>query len=110
MSMQVKIPKIEKVEETDEDLQSLCNFLCFYINGIAYPERIVSLKITKEGNKYKGVVEWNHDTVKPEFFGKTIKFSVEESDGQKQISETKEKILQSKIIKEDKKEVVFSTK
>ena len=95
MSMQVKIPKIEKVEEHYDNLQSLCNFLCFYINGIAYPERIVSLKITKEGNKYKGVLEWNHDTVKPEFFGKTINFSVAESEGQKDIPEGKENILQS---------------
>lgn len=52
----MQMDKIERMEETNENLNSLCSFVWFYINGIAYPERVVNMSITKVDNKYKAVV------------------------------------------------------
>ena len=32
---------IERIEETNEDLNSLCNYMNFFINAFAFPERVV---------------------------------------------------------------------
>jgi hypothetical protein len=66
------------MEETNENLNSLCSYVWFFINGIAYPERVTNLSITKVDNKYKAVLEWKEETQDSEIFGKFLDFSVSE--------------------------------
>lgn len=46
------------------------------INAVAYPERVVNFKISKEEKGYKAVLEWQKKTVNPEFFGKILKVTL----------------------------------
>lgn len=58
--------------------------MSFYINAVAYPERVIKFSIFKQDNKYKAVLSWDSLRVKPEYFGKIVKSSV------KKISEAKQ--------------------
>lgn len=46
----------QKMEESNPNLNDLCRYVEFFVNGVAYPERISSFTIAKTGNNYKANV------------------------------------------------------
>lgn len=85
----------------------MCKSLCFFINGVAYPDRIVNIGITKEDIKFKAVLEWNKNrSVQPKMMGKLMKWSI----GSEPAENNQGKVLFAGVPKGDDSLVVLSFK
>ena len=62
---------------------------------------MTNFSITKEGNLYKGVVEWGNLEVKPGYFGKNVECDVKYFllSNEAQIHMKKESIFYEKVLK-----------
>ena len=84
--------------------------MCFFINGVAYPERIANLSVEKVEAKYRGVLEWKNYVTKPEFLGKFIVYRVEDYNEQEGSELMKGTGLYSQLVEDGKKIVLFRSK
>lgn len=57
--------------------------MSFYINAVAYPERVIKFSIFKQENLFKAALSWDSVTIKPEHFGKQIQSRVKKNSEQK---------------------------
>jgi hypothetical protein len=76
---------------------------------VAFPERVTSITLDKVENVYKTVIKWNDVAVKPDYFGKLIKYTVVDVSKIK-APETKETVFEAMMFKDHKTLVRFSFK
>ena len=67
--------------------------MTLHINLTAYPERVIKFSIFKKDNKYKSVLVWDSRTIKPELFGKILKYKVHNLAEEKGNIESKELVF-----------------
>lgn len=80
--------------------------MCFFINGIAYPERVRKFNITKDGDQYKAVLEWGKFAAKKQFMGKFISCNIVEG----QVGHDQANIYYTEFIQQNNISAVFSYK
>ena len=90
-------------------MKILCSDLSFYINFIAFPERMTNFSVTKDGNLYKGVVEWGNLRVRPEYFGKYVECDVKDflPSNEAQMHLKKESIFYEEVLKAEQSSSVL---
>lgn len=67
----MEVEPCEVNEERDEDLKELCNYMCFFINGIAYPQSC-QIYHQQMRRSVQGSFRVEKSIVKKQYMGKFI--------------------------------------